>query len=450
MSGAISEHAHERRIAEGVVRRLRDAGHEAYFVGGCVREMLLGHEPADHDVTTDATPDRVAEIFQHVVEVGRRFGVMTVIEDGVHVEVATYRTEDSYSDGRRPDSVRFATAREDVSRRDFTVNALLHDPVSGEIVDHVGGLADLKARVLRTVGDPRERFAEDHLRILRAVRFTARLGFTLEASTRAACRELAATVARVSPERIREELERMLLHSARATAFRLLDDVGVMPHVLPEIAALHGVRQPPNYHPEGDVFVHVMLALEKLLPETSAAAAWGTLLHDIGKPATFSEEGGRIRFHQHDVIGARMAEELAERLRFSNALRDRVATVVRRHLIHRDAPMMRKSTLRALLAEPSLDDLLLVMRADALAGSGDTTGVDFLERARHEVGTQLPPPLVTGRDLISAGIAQGPALGRILEALRTEQLDGTLTTPDEALARARALAESGAGEWGRE
>jgi poly(A) polymerase len=433
-------HEQERRVAEGVVRRLRGAGHEAYFVGGCVREMLLGHEPADHDVTTDATPDRVAEIFPHVVEVGRRFGVMTVIDEGVHVEVATYRTEESYSDGRRPDSVRFATAREDISRRDFTVNALLHDPVSGEVVDHVGGLADLKARVLRTVGDPRERFAEDHLRILRAVRFTARLGFTLEASTRDACRELAATVVRVSPERVRDELGRMLLHATRAEAFRLLDDLGVMRHVLPEISALHGVRQPAQYHPEGDVFIHVMLALEKLPPGPSEAAAWGTLLHDIGKPATFTEAADRIRFHGHEVVGARMAEELADRLRFSNALRDRVSVLVRKHLVHRDAPNMRASTLRAFLAEPWLDDLLVVMRADVLAGSGVTTGIDFLERAREEIGTQLPPPLLTGRDLIAAGIAPGPEIGRILHALRTEQLDGRLATLDEAMVRARAIA----------
>lgn len=433
------EPARERAVATSVVASLRAAGHEAYFVGGCVREMLRGKEPADYDVTTDALPDRVEELFPHVVEVGRRFGVMTVISDGVHVEVATFRTEGSYSDGRRPDSVQFADARGDVSRRDFTINAILYDPVGNHVIDHVGGRADLAAGIIRTVGDARERFSEDRLRMLRAVRFAARLGFEIHDEAARACRELASLVTSVSPERIREEITRMLADGSRARAFRLLDDLGLLAPVLPEVAACRGVQQPPDHHPEGDVLVHSLLALEKLPAEATADAAWATLLHDIGKPGTFSQETGRIRFIGHPDLGAAMTQAIAERLRFSNASRERIAWLVRRHLQPRDAPQMRRSTLRRLLAEPWLDDLLVVARADALAGSGDLAHLAFLDRARADIGDALPPPLVTGSDLHAAGLPPGRAFGRILELIRTEQLEGALATRDEALTRAAAL-----------
>jgi poly(A) polymerase len=407
--------------------------------------MLLGAEPADHDVTTDAAPERVEELFPRTFEVGRQFGVMTVIESGVHVEVATFRTDGSYSDGRRPDSVEFADARGDVARRDFTVNAILYDPLTDEYIDHVGGRADIAARLLRTVGDPRERFQEDRLRMLRAARFAARLGFALDPATAQACLELAPLVTSVSPERIRDELGRMLGHASRGRAFRLLDELGLLAPVLPEVAACRGVRQPPNWHPEGDVLTHVFLALEKLRPDSSADVAWGVLLHDIGKPGTFDESEGRIRFHGHDALGARMTREVAGRLRFSNAATDRITWLVARHLWLREAKNMNRSTLRRVLAEAWIDDLVTVCRADALAGSGDVSHLDFLEAARAEFGSELPPPLINGTDLRAAGLPPGRAFARILELVRTEQLEGRLPTREDALERVRALV---AGEMG--
>lgn len=389
----------EHDVATAVVRRLRDSGHEAYFVGGCVREMMLGAQPKDYDVTTDALPDRVAELFPKVVEVGKRFGVVMVVESGTVVEVATYRTEGSYSDGRRPDSVRFATAREDVSRRDFTVNALLLDPLTGELIDHVGGLADLRAGLLRTVGDPHERFREDHLRLLRAVRFTARLGFRLDDAARRACVELAPLSARVSAERLHDELTRMLSHRSRAAAMRLLEDLGLRAHVLPEIDAIT---------PEA------LVTLERLRADAGAEPAWSVVL-----------EGDAAR-----------AEGLARRLRMSRKETERVLALVRGRGLPAAAPAMRQGALRRLLASPALDDLLDVARAGS---HDDAAGAVFLEEARARWGTRLPPPLVDGSDLAQAGVAPGPAMGRVLEALRDEQLDGSLTTRAQALVRAEQL-----------
>lgn len=425
----------QRRVATAVVRRLREAGHEGWFVGGCVREMLLGHEPADFDVTTDAVPDRIAELFPHVVPLGRQFGVMTVVEEGVHVEVATYRTEGGYADGRRPRHVRFASAEEDVARRDFTINALLYDPLAERVVDHVGGREDLAAGLVRTVGDPATRFEEDHLRLLRAVRFAARLGFRLDEATDVEVRRLAPRITRISPERIRDELTRMVAHRSRAVALRLLDETGLLREVLPEIDALHGVTQPSDYHPEGDVFVHVVLAMEALPPDASAVVAWAVLLHDIGKPDTRDESTGRIRFLGHDVLGERMAQDLLRRLRFSNDDRERIAWLVRHHLRPRDAPHMRRAKLRRLLAEPWLSDLMAVCRADALGGSGDLTHLELLEEARARGEGDLPGAWVTGRDLHERGVPQGPEFGRLLGTLRDEQLDGRLASREAALAR---------------
>jgi poly(A) polymerase len=434
-----------REAAIAVVERLRGAGHEAWLVGGCVREMVLGREPKDYDVTTAALPQQVIALFPRVVEVGRQFGVVTVIERGVPTEVATFRTEGSYTDGRRPDEVTFASAKEDVARRDFTINALLYDPTTDELVDHVGGLEDLRQRVLRTVGDARERFREDRLRMLRAVRFAARLDLKIDPDTAEAARELAHLVpGSVSPERIREELSRMLHDPSRAAAFRLLDELALLREVLPELEACRGVAQPAQYHPEGDVLTHVLLAMEKLPPETTEAAAWGVLLHDIGKPATFTDGPDRIRFHRHETVGADMADALAERLRFSNALRERVVLLVRKHLVPRDAPNMRTSKLRRFIAEEWLDDLLAVARADAEAGSGVTSHLDYILEKRAELGA-LPPPLLTGDDLRALGIPPGPVYGRILATIRDEQLEGRITTKDEALARARDLVESSPG-----
>ena len=431
------------RAATSIIARLRDAGHEAWLVGGCVRESLLGRAPKDHDVTTSATPDDIEALFERTVGVGRRFGVMLVLERGIPVEVATFRTEGSYSDGRRPDSVTFATAREDVLRRDFTINGLLQDPLTGEVADHVGGRDDLARRVLRTVGDARERFGEDRLRMLRAVRFAARLHFELDAETAAACRDLASTVTSVSPERVREELTRMLLDPSRGRALELLDELGLLPHVLPEISALHGVSQPVQYHPEGDVFVHVVRVLCALPDVVTESVAWAALLHDIGKPATWTDDGVRVRFHGHEVVGARMAVALCRRLRFAGAVAERIELLVRKHLLPRDAPKMRASKLRRLLAEPWYDELLVVARADAMGGGGDVSHLEALELRRQELGTALPAPLVTGEDLRAAGVPPGPAYRGILEAVRDAQLEGLVCSREEALALALTFARDG-------
>ena len=420
---ALARHDHEREIATRIVKRLRDAGHEAYFVGGCVREILLGGDPEDYDVTTDATPDRVAELFGRVVEVGKQFGVVMVIDEEVVTEVATYRTEGAYSDGRRPDEIRFATAAEDVSRRDFTINALLMDPVTGDVVDHVGGRADLDRRVLRTVGEPRARFDEDRLRLLRAVRFTARLGFELEGATRAACVEMAPRVTSVSPERLRDELSRMLEHPSRGHALRLLDELGLLEHVLPEV---HALRDRPQGErclcARSSAFDHVLGAVARLPPDASLCAAWGTLLHEL----------------PHET-----ARDVAKRLRMSNAHAERVATLVRDHGLPRESPGWRLSRVRQALASPALDDLLEVACAEGDGSPETTAGVAFLQEARLRWGTVLPPPLVTGDDLIAAGAARGPELGRMLDALRAEQLEEQIVSREQALARAKELAAGG-------
>jgi tRNA nucleotidyltransferase/poly(A) polymerase len=392
------------------VRELRAAGHEAWFVGGCVREMLLEHLPKDYDVTTDADPDRVEEIFDHVVEVGRRFGVMTVVREGVHVEVATFRTEASYSDGRRPDSVAFATAEEDVSRRDFTINALLYDPITEEIVDHVGGRADLEAGVVRTVGDPEQRFREDHLRLLRAVRFAARFGFRLEPGTETAIRLLAPKVAVVSPERIHEELDRMLLDPNRAQAVELLQELGLLAVVLPAVTEAAGCGG-------------VASRLAALPARVSSTVAWASLLAEVG---------------------ATELDELLLRLRF--ATRDRKA--VEKLVTRRDEPRrLAENSLaarRRFLADPLREELLLLAEAVARAEGGDLDFLDLAERELGLLGDELPEPLVTGADLRATSLPAGPAYARILDQLLDEQMEGALNDREAALVRLAELVD-GAG-----
>jgi tRNA nucleotidyltransferase/poly(A) polymerase len=400
----------QRAVATEVVRELRAAGHEAWFVGGCVREMLLEHLPKDYDVTTDADPDRVEEIFDHVVEVGRRFGVMTVVREGVHVEVATFRTEASYSDGRRPDSVAFATAEEDVSRRDFTINALLYDPITEEIVDHVGGRADLEAGVVRTVGDPEQRFREDHLRLLRAVRFAARFGFRLEPGTETAIRLLAPKVAVVSPERIHEELDRMLLDPNRAQAVELLQELGLLAVVLPAVTEAAGCGG-------------VASRLAALPARVSSTVAWASLLAEVG---------------------ATELDELLLRLRF--ATRDRKA--VEKLVTRRDEPRrLAENSLaarRRFLADPLREELLLLAEAVARAEGGDLDFLDLAERELGLLGDELPEPLVTGADLRATSLPAGPAYARILDQLLDEQMEGALNDREAALVRLAELVD-GAG-----
>ncbi len=419
-----------------IVERLRSAGHTAYWVGGCVRDLLLHREPTDYDIATSAPPQQVQTLFPHALRVGAHFGVMLV--DGV--EVATYRSEDSYTDGRRPDRVTFETSpAADASRRDFTINGLFLDPLTGEILDFVGGRDDLAHGLIRAIGDPALRFREDHLRLLRAVRFAARFGFALHPDTRAAITAEAASIHRVAAERVRDELTRLLTQGHAEDGFRLLEETGLLLHVLPEVAALRGVAQPPEYHPEGDVWTHTLLLLAGLR-DPSPSLAWGALLHDVGKPPTFRLTD-RIRFDGHAAVGARLAEAILGRLRCSQEETDQVTALVAHHMDWLHVRQMRPSTLRRFLRLPAFDEHLELHRLDCLASHGKLDHYDFV---RHELDTLQPQdlrpaPLLTGRDLIAHGMQPGPIFSRILEEIETAQLDGRLQSSDAALSLAAEI-----------
>jgi len=436
-TGADPERA--RAASLRVLRALRIAGHETYFAGGCVRDLLLGTMPSDFDVATAARPEEVEALFERTEPVGRQFGVILVIEDGWPVEVATFRTEGAYTDGRRPDDVTYTRdPTEDVQRRDFTINGLLLDPDTDEVRDRVGGREDIEARRIRAIGDPTRRFAEDRLRMLRAVRFAAVLDFEIEAGTASAIEAQAEQIAAVSGERIRDELLRMLVTRGAARGVRLMHDLGLLGVLLPEVQAMAGVPQPEEYHPEGDVLEHTLQTLAAL--ETpSPALALGALLHDLGKPQTF-EVRDRIRFHGHDRRGAELAEQVVARLKLSRAEAGRVVTLVREHMRIADAPMMRRSTLRRLLAEPHFEELLLLHRADCLASHGRLDCYEFCRRAQAELDQEpaMPPPLLRGGDLIALGLAPGPLFGEILRQLQDARLEGAVSTREQALDWVRA------------
>jgi poly(A) polymerase len=444
--------------ARDIVLALRAAGHQAYFAGGCVRDLLLGVEPKDFDVATSATPDVVMRVFKKTYSVGAHFGVVLVCtSDGdggeIATEVATFRHDGAYSDGRRPDAVRFSTdAREDVLRRDFTINGMLLDPVVFEetgdtaaaALDYVGGRKDLKAGVVGAIGEPAVRFAEDKLRMLRGVRFAARLGFEIEAQTMAAIRGAASEIAQVSCERIRDELTLMLTEGHARRAFELLDETGLLAQVLPEAVRMHGVEQPPQFHPEGDVWVHTMLLLERLEAGAPATLAWGALLHDIGKPATFrppdpKKPGDRIRFDGHVEVGVRMAEAILGRLRFSNEDTEQIVALVKNHMRFGDILQMRESTLKRFLRLPHFEEHLALHWMDCSSAHGDLRLYEFAKQ-RYEaapVETIRPKLLVTGRDLIAAGYRPGPEFKAMLEAAEDAQLENTATTTQEGLAVVR-------------
>jgi len=429
-----------RRLATEIVRTLREAGHEAYFAGGCVRDMLLGRDPSDYDVATSARPDEVRQLFARTVAVGEAFGVVRVLLDMHGFDVATFRVEGPYSDGRRPDAVRYAGAREDVLRRDFTVNGLLYDPIRDELLDWVGGRKDVEAGIIRAIGDPSERFEEDYLRLLRAVRFATQLGFRIERHTKAALKRSADKAARVSGERTREELKKLLTARRRKGGLRLLDAVGLCDVLLPEVAATKGVPQ-GKLHPEGDVFEHTLLSVYKL-----KAPRWplvlAALLHDVGKPLT-AKRRPHITFYGHERVGETLARGVCMRLKMSRREREAVAWLVRNHLRLLDAPKMRRGRLRQFLAEPLIDDLCELVRADALASSGDLEPYEFVRRAQEESaeGGALPGPLVTGTDLLAMGIPEGPGIGELLDRVREKQLDGALSDREEALEFIRRLRE---------
>jgi poly(A) polymerase len=445
-----------RELAEKICRVLAEAGHQAFLVGGCVRDLVLGREPADYDVSTDAVPERVEALFPGSLTVGAKFGVVVVVEQGVQVEVATFRSDVSYTDGRHPDSVVYsASAADDVRRRDFTINGLMMDPRSGEVIDLVGGRADLQARLIRAIGDPERRFAEDKLRMMRAVRFAARFGFAVELATFAAIRQLAHEIHQVSFERIRDELTRTLTEGSARRGFELLDATGLLAAVLPEIARMKGVQQPPEFHPEGDVWIHTRLMLEGLPPGVSNTLAWGVLLHDVGKPPTFTPPSGpgtRVRFDNHTEVGARMAEELCRRLRFSNADTEQIVSLVRHHLRFIDVPQMRPATLKRFVRLPLFDEHLELHRLDCLASHGKLDTYDFVRRFIAETPPEdvRPPRLVTGHDLKQLGLPPGPRFGQLLRAVEEAQLEGRVRTREQALGLIGELLQDSAEPGGRE
>jgi poly(A) polymerase len=426
--------AERRALAVGIVRRLRDAGHEAYFAGGCVRDELLGREPLDFDVATSAPPEAVRALFPRTVAVGAQFGVVLVVERGHPFEVATFRADEAYVDGRRPTAVRFTTAEEDAHRRDFTINALLLDPLSGRVADFVGGQTDLRRGVIRAIGDAHARLAEDRLRMLRAARLAARLGFTIEPATLAAIRDAAPTITGIAAERIGDEVVKILTEGAARRGFELMAETGLLPVVLPEVAAMRGVEQSADFHPEGDVWTHTLLLLQQLPAGAPETLALGALLHDVAKPVCQRRDGERITFYGHPAVGAEMAEAICQRLRRSRDTWERVAYLVRSHLRLVQAPAMRLSTLKRMLREDGFEELLALARMDALASNRDLTYVEFCERRRAELGAEAvrPSRLLGGHDLAALGYTPGPLFGRILRALEEAQLEGEVVTRADA------------------
>ena len=427
-----------RSTATHIARKLQAAGFQAFFVGGCVRDSLLGREPQDFDIATDARPDDTERLFPHTIPVGKQFGVVVVIEDGQQYQIATFRAEADYQDGRRPESVRFADAREDAIRRDFTINGLFFDPLTGQLHDWVGGEADLRAKLIRTVGAPEERFGEDHLRMLRAIRFAAQLDFAIAPETFAAVQKLAEKIRVVSAERVREELIKLFAPPHAARGLTLLHESGLMPHVLPELVPTLTCDQSPDYHPEGTVFNHIRLMLAQLpCPLPDESLPWAVLLHDIAKPSTSSvADDGTIHFYTHEKVGAQMAEEILQRLKFPRQQTDDVVAAVLHHMQFKDAPHMRKATLRRMLMRPTFPLELELHRLDCLGSHRRLDLYDFVREQQQHLNDRphLLPPLLTGGDLIQLGVKPGPAMGALLTELRDLQLGEELTTADEARA----------------
>ncbi len=423
-----------REKAEGIVRRLAQAGHVALWAGGCVRDMVRGEEPHDYDVATDATPEEVQSLFEHTVPVGARFGVVIVVDGDDRFEVAQFRADVGYSDGRRPDAVRPSDARDDAFRRDFTINGLFFDPLKGEVLDYVGGRADIAAGIVRAIGDPDARFGEDSLRLLRAVRFAARYGYRIEEGTEAAIVRHAPEIRRVSAERIGEELTRILTGPNRGAALELLRSTGLLREVLPEVEAMVGCQQPPQFHPEGDVFTHTRLMLDAL-ESPSPVLAFAALLHDVGKPPT-RYESDRIRFDLHDKAGALIARDICQRLRFSAEQTEAIAAIVLDHMKFMAVRDMRESRLKRFLRSPHFAEGLELHRADCVASHGSLDSYEFCkEKLESLAGEEIRPPrLVTGHDLIALGYKPGPLFAVILTRVEDAQLEGEVASRDDALA----------------
>ncbi len=421
--------------ALAILRRLRENGFLALFNGGCVRDRLLGIPIKDYDIATDARPEVVQRLFENTVAVGAQFGVIMVILDGDPFEVATFRADAPYVDGRRPSSVSFGTIEEDAKRRDFTIGGMYFDPFDDRLIDTVGGMRDLRAGIIRAIGNPYDRFAEDHLRVLRAARFAARLNFVIEPETHTAMRATAPLVSKVSAERIGEEIVRLMTEGGAARGMDIMVETGLMKEVLPEVLPMIGCEQPPNYHPEGDVYVHTKIAVAMLSPGCSESLAFGILFHDIAKPQTRAEQNGKTTYYGHTEIGAEMAVDILARLRRSRAVQERVAYLVKNHLKLTMAPRMRTSTLKRMLSEDGFDELLEVSRMDALASSSYLGYYHFCRRAMTQMTpTQLRPPRVlNGGDLIGMGFKPGPAFKSILQEVEDLQLDGEITDREAAI-----------------
>lgn len=425
-------------LARAAIGRLRAAGHQAYLVGGSVRDLLLGRKPKDFDVSTDARPDRIVALFPGSGQVGAQFGVVLVREGGAQVEVATFRSDSDYSDGRRPDAVRFeGDPRADVLRRDFTINGLMMDPETGGVLDYVGGRADLESGVVRAIGDPDARFAEDHLRLLRAVRFAARLGFRIDEATLAAIQRHHGLIAKVAAERVGGELSRILTEGGARRGLELLRETGLLADILPEVAAMIGVQQPPEFHPEGDVWTHTLGLLGGLRHPTLTLAL-AALLHDVGKPPTF-RVAERIRFDGHAERGVEMAHAILGRLRFSGEAMERVEALVGNHMRFLNAGRMKESTLKRFLRMPDFEEHLELHRLDCLAGSGYLQNYELIRRKLAEYPEEhlRPRPLLTGTDLIAAGYQPGPRFSKILTAVEDAQLEGAIHTAGEAMEMVR-------------
>jgi poly(A) polymerase len=436
-----------KATATAIVRRLREAGHVAYFAGGCVRDMVRGVEPQDYDIATSARPEEVQLLFAKTVAVGAQFGVVLVFEGEHQFEVATFRSDEAYVDGRRPSAVRYGSPEEDAQRRDFTINGMFFDPLSDApgggalpgLIDFVGGRADIERRVVRAIGDARQRFAEDKLRLLRCVRFAANLDSEIEPATLAAVREMAGQIAVVSAERVREELTKMFTRPHAGRGLEWLDATGLLPVILPEIAAMKGVEQPSQFHPEGDVFTHTRLMMEALPAGASAVLAWAVLLHDVGKPPTFQRAPDRIRFHEHDRVGAEMAEKILRRLRFSNEEIARVVLCVAEHMRFQFVKEMRPAKLKRILARETFPVELELHRIDCATSHRNLENYEFLKAKAAELPAEVirPAPLVTGHDLLALGLSPGPMVGQILREAEELQLEERLRGREDALEWAR-------------
>ncbi|HJX97266.1 MAG TPA: CCA tRNA nucleotidyltransferase [Chthoniobacterales bacterium] len=422
--------------ARAIAQRLRERGHIAYFAGGSVRDMVRGLPAKDFDIATDATPDVVQKIFSRTYAVGAHFGVVVVVENNFNFEVATFRADGAYLDHRHPVDVRFSSPEEDAKRRDFTINGMFFDPEKNEVIDFVGGRADIEKKIVRAIGDPTARFSEDRLRMLRAVRFATVLDYKIDNQTWDALLASAQSINEISAERIREELLKIFLSPNRVRGWEMLDQSGMMRNILPELEAMKGCLQPEQFHPEGDVFQHTKLMLGLLPEKVSVPLVLSVLFHDVGKPITSTvDETGRIRFNEHDRIGAAMTESIMERLRFSRAEIDAVVEMVRQHMVFKDVPKMRVAKLKRFMARPTFEEELELHRVDCASSHQMMDNYEFLLRKREEFANEpiIPPPLVRGDDLIALGMKPGPKFGEILEAVETRQLEGALKDRQQAL-----------------